>query len=324
MLFKIIGPFLAVLLQIFSRLCAALSSQRALFRVGSWLGKVNFLLQRKRRTIALNNLELILGDELNAEQRDAIARASFDAMSTIYFELFWQPEHHGIDFDDWARCEGIEHLENAHAQGKGVIVAMPHLGNWGILGRAIVKRGYKFDGLMRPSAIPAVRNHFAKELDNIGMTPTNTPLPPGGFKSLIKNLNTGGVLILVADRRSNDYLVDFMGKPAWTAHGVATTHLRSGAPIVTAYAVREADHHRLVFQPAIEHAPTQDSEADTVAILTEVNSRFSKAIRQHPEQWLWLHERWRGRRKGQQSTESKQPDQQPAESADKSLDAVNK
>lgn len=320
---KFIGPFLVVLLQLFNRLCAALSSQQALYRVGSWLGGVNFFLQRKRKAIALSNLELILGDDFDAKQRKSIARASFDAMSAIYFELFWQPERHGIKFDDWARCEGFEHLEAAHAQGKGVIVASPHIGNWTVLARAVIARGYKFGGLMRPSAIPAVRNHFARELGKVGINPTNTPLPPGGFKTMTDGLAQGNVLMLVADRRSNDYLIDFMGKPAWTAHGVATTHLRSGAPIVTAYAVREKDHHRLVFQPAIVHQPTDDKQADTIAILTEVNNRFSKVIRQHPEQWLWLHERWRGRRRDQQSTDANQQSDKAAASTDKSLDAVN-
>lgn len=315
---KLIGPILVLFLRLFNYSCRALPSQRALYRAGRALGAVTFLLQRKRRAIALENLSLIFGNEWPASKCKQIARASFDGVAAVYFELFWQPQDHGIQFDDWAHCEGLEHLKAAHNQGKGVVLACPHLGNWGVLARAIGHHGYRFGGLMRPSAIPAVRDHFDQQLVEIGITPTNTPLPKGGFKKIMEDLASGDVFMMVADRRSNDYLVDFLGHPAWTAHGAATLHLRSGAPLLTAYAVREHDRHRLIFEPAIEHAPTGDQKADTLAILSEINSRFSAMIRQHPEQWLWLHERWRGKRKGQKYAAA----EPAADSADKELDAT--
>ncbi len=298
---KLIGPVLVLLLKLFNLSCRALPTQRWLYRIGSWLGGVTFLLQRKRRETALTNLALIFGDEWPKEKITRVARDSFNAISTIYFELFWQPQQHDVEFDQWARWEGLEHLEAAHALGKGVILACPHLGNWTVLARAIARKGYQFDALMRPAAIPAVRDHMSEELADLGLNITPTPLPKGGFATLIKKLADGAVFMMVADRRANDYLIDFLGHPAWTAHGAATLHLRSGAPIITAYAVRERDYHRLIIEPAIIHPPTDDSEADTLTILQEINNRFSAMIRQHPEQWLWLHERWRGRRKGQQS-----------------------
>ena len=312
---KLLGPILVLFLRLFNFVCRALPSQRALYRAGRLLGGVTFILQRKRRAIALRNLELVFGTELSADERKRIARASFDSVAATYFEMFWQPEKHGIRFEEWAPIEGLEHLRAAHDQGKGVIIACPHLGNWAVLGRSFAQVGYRFAGLMRPSAIPAIRAHFATELEQVNLSAINTPLPPGGFSNLMEILADGTALMMVADRRSNDYLIDFLGHPAWTAHGTATMHLRSGAPIVTAYAIREENCHRLIFEPAIVHTPTDDKEADTTAILTEINNRFSAMIRQHPEQWLWLHERWRGRRKGENPS--------PDTKTNKELDAVD-
>lgn len=315
-----LGPVWVFFLKLFNDACRALPSQQAISRMGRLLGGLTYFLQRKRRQVALNNLEMILGDRVSDRQRRTIARQSFDSVATTSFEMFWQPERHGIEFDQWARVEGLEHLQAAHAKDKGVIIACPHIGNWGVLGRALISHGYQMEGLMRPSSIPAVRAHIAAELGRIGITPTNTPLPPDGFKKIMERLAKGAAFLFVADRRVSDYLIDFLGHPAWTAHGAATMHLRSGAPIVTSYAIREKDHHRIIFEPAIEHPPTDDREADSTAILTEINQRFSAMILQHPGQWLWLHERWRQRRSDQ---EKSNPDPAQKPTAEKGLDAVN-
>jgi len=324
---KLINLIAIPLLKLFDFVCRILPSQRAISKVGRVLGGINFLLQRRRKAIALNNLELIFGDEWSAEKRNQVARTSFDNVAVLYFEGLWEPEKHGVEFDEWARCEGLEHLEAAHQQGKGVVLACPHLGNWVVLARAITRHGYRFDGLMRAPDIPAMRDYVDQKLTTLGFRPTYTPLPKGGFSKIIDQLgDQGTVFVMVADRRANDYLVDFLGQPAWTAHGAVTMHLRSGAPIVTAYAVREGDHHRLIFEPAIVHEPTDDRDADTVAILKQINDRFSAMIRQHPEQWLWMHERWRGRRKGQKQASAEAPavDTNPNTDTNKELDAVDK
>ena len=318
---KLINLIAIPLLTLFDFVCRILPSQRAINRVGRALGGVNFRLQGRRKAIALNNLALIFGDKWSAEKRKQIARASFDSVGVLYFEGLWEPEKHGVEFNEWARCEGLEHLEAAHQQGKGVVLACPHLGNWMVLCRAIARHGYRFDGLMRAPDIPAIRGYVDRKTTELGFRPTPTPLPKGGFAKIIDQLGDDGtVFMMVADRRANDYLVDFLGQPAWTAHGAVTMHLRSGAPIVTAYAVREGDHHRLIFEPAIVHTPTDDRDADTVAILKQINDRFSAMIRQYPEQWLWMHERWRGRRKGQKLAAA----EPAAADTNKELDAVDK
>ena len=306
---KILGPFLVLLLKLFHAVCGQIPSQKVINRIGSLLGAISFTLQRGRRRTALTNLERIMGNQYSPEERRGIARRSFNSVSSVYFEIFWEPERHGLRFSDWAPIEGLEHLHQAHQLGKGVVLATPHIGNWAVAARALIKEGYQFGGLHRPSAIPAVRDHFDQTLHRMGLHPTHTPLPPGGFQNILDQLAGGTVFMVVSDRRSNDYLLDFLGYPAWTAHGVATLHLRSGAPLLVCYSVREGDHHRVVIEPAIEHQPSGDTQKDTVQILQQVNDRFSEIIRRYPDQWLWLHDRWRGRRKTERWAAAEQVDQ---------------
>ncbi len=308
---KILGPFLVLLLKLFHAACGQIPSQKIINRIGALLGGINFTLQRGRRHTALTNLERILGDQYSPAERKTIARQSFNSVSSVYFEIFWDPERHGRKFSDWAPIEGLEHLQRAHQLGKGVVIATPHIGNWAVAARAIIQEGYSIGGLHRPSAIPAVRDHFNQTLHQVGIHPTHTPLPPGGFQNILNQIAEGMVFVVVSDRRSNDYLLDFLGYPAWTAHGVATLHLRSGAPLLVCYSVREGDHHRVVIEPPIEHQPSGDVQKDTVQILQQVNDRFSEIIRRYPQQWLWLHDRWRGRRKSQPWAAADQVDQSP-------------
>ena len=125
-----------------------------------------------------------------------------------------------------------------------------------------------------------------------------------GMRACLATLRRNELLLVVADRRSNDYQVEFLGHPAWTAHGVATFHLRSGAPIVPMICIRETTHHTIHFEPPIRHQTTGDRTRDTVALLGQINALFGGWIQRHPEQWLWQHDRWRGRHRNQRGGNS--------------------
>ena len=296
---------LCALLRGFDGVIRRLESQRALSRCGWLFGELVYWLAGSRRRQAIFNLRLIYGDSLSPPQRRRIARRSFHAFGSGFVEAFWNPTDHALAWEDWVRLIGTEHLDAARAEGKGVILALPHLGNWVPAIRALERRGYRTCSLHRPAEIAALRRYLDEHAARLSLRYIATPLGTPGMRACLETLRRNELLLLVADRRSNDHRVEFLGHPAWTAHGVATFHLRSGAPIVPMICVRHADHHAIHFEPALRRTPTGDRTRDTVALLRQVNELFGKWIQRYPEQWLWQHDRWRGRHREQRGENSK-------------------
>lgn len=271
--------------------------QGSLARRGRLLGNLMYALQAGRRRQALANLQLIYADSLTGAERRRIARQSFQAFSSSLFEMLWRPERHGHSLDDWVYVEGMEHLDAAKAMGKGVILAAPHLGNWFVMIRALQARGHRIHTLHRPAAIAGLRAYTVDLCARFGLTYIETPLGKSGVANCLGVLRDNECLLVIADRRSNDYQVNFMGQPAWTAHGVSTFHRRSGAALLPVIAIREHTRHRVVFEPPIGVADRGSRDANAVAILEAMNDVFAKWIYRYPEQWLWQHDRWRGKSK---------------------------
>ncbi|MEC9341779.1 MAG: lysophospholipid acyltransferase family protein [Pseudomonadota bacterium] len=288
----------------FDALVRRIRNQRGLSRLGGLFGEVVFRLTSSRRRQALDNLRLVYGDRLDARQRRQLARRSFHAFGTGFVEAFWEPTDHGIAWDEWVRLVGVEHLDAALAEGKGAILALPHMGNWVPAIRALERHGYRTCSLHRPAEIPALRRYLDEHAARLSIRYIATPLGTAGMRACLATLRRNELLLVVADRRSNDYQVEFLGHPAWTAHGVATFHLRSGAPIVPMICIRETTHHTIHFEPPIRHQTTGDRSRDTVALLGQINALFGGWIQRHPEQWLWQHDRWRGRHRNQRGGNS--------------------
>lgn len=248
------------------------------------------------RRLVQRNLRLVYGDTLPAPQQRAIARGVFEHSARGFAELFWLPQEHGMTVADWCDAEGLEHIDAALAAGKGVLLATAHIGGWTLLPRYLQERGQNTGSLLRLPSNPVASAGEAQACERMGLTFYNTPLSREHAHACLRLLRNNGVLFIVADRRSADVKVDFLGQPAWCATGTASLHLRTGAAIVPAYARREGDRHRLVFEPALQVAASGDRKADERAITAELHRIFGTWVRRHPEQWMWNHNRWRPRR----------------------------
>jgi KDO2-lipid IV(A) lauroyltransferase len=249
------------------------------------------------RRLVRRNLRLVYGDALSVAQRRAIVRGVFEHSARGFGELFWLPQAHGMTLADWCDVEGLEHIDAALAQGRGVLLATAHMGGWTLLPRYLQERGHATASLLRLPSNPVAGAAEAAALQRMGHTFFNTPLSREDAHACLKLLRGNGMLFIVADRRSKDVQVDFLGQPAWCATGTASLHLRTGAAIVPCYAVRVGDRHRLVYQPALQPVASGDRKVDELAITAELHRIFGTWIRQYPEQWMWNHNRWRPRRR---------------------------
>ncbi|MCC5999611.1 MAG: lauroyl acyltransferase [Pararhodobacter sp.] len=182
---------------------------------------------------------------------------------------------------------GVQALAEAHAQGRPVILVTAHLGNYDVARAALLARGYRVGGLYMPMSNPAFNARYVAAIGAIGK-----PLFPRGRTGLggmLRFLRQGGMLGMVADHyMDHGVVLDFMGKPARTALSAAELALRHDALLVPIYGIRQPDG--LTFR-VIAEAPVP--HGDPVAMTQALNDSAAARIRANPEQWYWVHRRWK-------------------------------
>lgn len=193
--------------------------------------------------------------------------------------------------------EGRAHLDAALAEGRGVIVLSGHLGNFELL----VRLGGALDA---PAWVVtnAFRSRVAERLWRALRSGGPGLLPASGSgRAVLRALDRGEIVAFVLDQNvppRGAVFVPFFGRLAATSPGLAKVALRSGAPIVPIFASRTAAGHRLVVEPPIRPVATGDRDADVRMLTARCAAVVEAAIRGRPEQWLWIHRRWKTRPEG--------------------------
>ena len=182
---------------------------------------------------------------------------------------------------------GLAALDQAHAQGRPVILVSAHFGNYDAWRANLSARGFRVGGLYMPMTNPAANRRYVATIESIAR-----PLFPRGaegMSDMIRFLRSGGMLGLLGDHyMSHGELVDFLGKPAWTATSAAKMALKYNALLVPLYATRNPDG--LTFRIEVE---TPIPHTDALTMTRALNDSASARVRQTPGQWFWLHRRWK-------------------------------
>lgn len=262
--------------------------------LGRPLGELLWWVSSKRRGIARANLERALPD-LPPAEIPRLARASFhhlgaatcDALSASRFDL--------VSLCQRVRYEGWEHLENAKARGKGYIVLSAHLGCWEIA--ALIAGAYF--GPLHVVGRPLDNPHLDRDLEALRARFGNKSIPKrGAARGMVRALLDKGVVGILIDQRVKPHegiRVPFFGQPATTSPLLARLALRFQVPVVPIFAFPEPDGRYLFLaRPPIEPQGRDDSEEDIAAMTRTYLEACEKEIRHRPEQWMWLHERWKG------------------------------
>lgn len=271
-------------------------SRRRTLALGRALGRFGFRTAKKARTSALRNVAFAFPELTPAEHR-ALAVRCF--------------EHWGLVTLDFLRCsrmpradvlklvtsfEGVEeYAEPLLAEGRGIVAAGAHLGAIDLFGRFAAARGVALTVVTRDPDDPGFRA-LVKDLRESGGYQTVDRQGGAALRKLIVALTKGEVVGILPDQNADDLFVPFFGAPAGVADGAAQLALRTGAAIVPAFCLRNPDDtYRIVVRPPIfpdREAPDRTAE---VRRLTErFTQEFEAIIRTAPEQYLWLHNRWKG------------------------------
>ncbi|MGB2600271.1 MAG: lysophospholipid acyltransferase family protein [Candidatus Omnitrophota bacterium] len=261
--------------------------------IADFLGKTAFSLVGKYRNVAISNLDEVFSPDHKSNTR--IARGVFanfakNGAEWIKLSTIDQMDLGEIVTED----EGLEYLDDVLSGGKGAVVLGFHFGNWELLGFYLRYKGY-------PGALVARRLYFYKYDKFITKMRQRFDAPviyrDESPKKMLKVLKGGGILGIVPDQdveNVDGVFVDFFGKKAHTPTAPVKLAMAAKTQLVPVFVIRKKDNtHKLVVEKPIDVLKGDGSEEDVKRYTQAWTSLLEKYVREYPEQWAWVHKRWK-------------------------------
>lgn len=261
-----------------------------LMGLGRKLGYLAWRLFPRRVAIAHRNLDLCF-PELDSSERERLVRAHFASLGMAAFEIplaWWGSDSR---FAGLAEISGLENLQAAADHGKGVLLLSAHFSCLDIGGRFLGQH-FEFDAMYRPSNSPVVEHVMSRSRARH----CATIIQRDELKKLLRSLRAGHAIWYAPDQntqRKKAVFVRFFGHMASTTPATHKLAKMTGARVVPFQTVRKTDGsgYRLTLEPALDDFPSEDVEADT----QRVNEIIERWVKDDPEQYLWIHRRFRTR-----------------------------
>ena len=267
---------------------------------GISLGWIVYAAHVRLRKVGMRNLELAF-PEKSASERARILRGEFTSLGRQLAEVCQFPRYTRENVDQVVVYDGLENYERAYARGKGVLFLTAHFGGWELSAFAHSLHGHWMHIVMRP-----MDNAYLNRLicDYRTMHGNKTVDKDDFVRGLLSATKAGecvGILMDTNMTPPQGVFVNFFGIPACTASGLARIALRTDAAVVPGFTIwdEKMGKYRLRFDPAVELVRTGDLEADIVANTQKFTLIIEEYVRKYPEQWLWVHRRWKTRPEGQ-------------------------
>ncbi len=274
---------------------------RALARtLGAAIGWLAFHSLGRLRKAGLRNLELAFPDK-TASEREAILRKVYRNLGYLLAEFCKMPRYTPEGASRFIRYDGLEYYLEARERGKGVLVLTGHLGAWELSSFYHSLMGYPMGMVIRRLDNPLV-DAF---VNRIRCLHGNRVVHKDDFaRGLIASMRAGETVGILMDTNMTPpqgVFVPFFGIEACTASGMARIAMKTGAAVVPGFLLWAEREQKYVlrFGEALNLVHTADSEADATANTALFTAVLERYIRSYPEQWLWMHRRWKTRPPGE-------------------------
>ena len=254
---------------------------------------LDFAIPRLRRT-AMRNLELAYPEKSLAERR-AISSEVFDSIARLIWVFARFPSLNRQNIHEWIRYEGLEHFLEAKKDGRGILFATAHFGNWELSAFAHALMTEPMHIMIRPLDNPGIDRLVE---DRRQLSGNHLIVKWDGARAVLRALHQNeavGVLIDQNTSLQEGVFVDFFGTPACANVAFAKIAARTGAAVIPGFAIwsKSEGKYVLKFNPPLEISgdPAEDTR--------RLHAVLERVVREHPGQWLWIHRRWKTRPEGQ-------------------------
>ena len=268
--------------------------------LGRLIGKAYYLIDRYRRRFVRANIAVVFGGELDDKARDALGRRSCETLAMnildlLKFDRVVNPEN----FLQFIEIKGLSHLMKSVERGKGTVIVAGHFGNVLLLRYACYLDIPPRSAVIRRLDNPYLERYLSSILNGHDVT---TIRPDGALKRMHQLLLQNTVTVTLADQKAggtprvgrHGIVVDFFGIPSQTHITAPLLARRSGASVITAFVIRKGPwSYRIEVNEPMKLAHTDDEKADLEQNTRSIIRVFERYIRKYPDQWFWLHRRWK-------------------------------
>lgn len=274
---------------------------RGMARLAGWLAAIAFHVVRIRRNVVLENLRAAFPGEKDDSEIMRIARGVYTHFALTLAEICKMPamaERGGVALERLVAVDGMERLVEALAEGRGAILLSGHLGSWELGAAVVAHRIGRLKVVAAPMRNPMVDSFLVRCRSSAGME----PISPGiSMRQVVRAVRNGEAVGFLADQDAGPtgLMAVFFGRPASTATGPAAIAVRWRVPIFLSFSVRLPDgRHSMTLERVElpEFAPSGGSDQMIDWIMRRYANRLEELVRERPEQWLWLHRRWKSGR----------------------------
>ena len=257
------------------------------------LGLGNFawlVIPRKRKVLAHDQIVACLG--VTEKEAERIAKASVVRFGPMLFEVLRFPVIKK-DPQAYVRIEGLEKLQQGMAEGRGAVIASAHSGNWELMGGAFAMAGIPLVGVAMKQKSSGSDRFINEYRTLIGMHITYKT----GVREMFDMLKKGWAIGLIMDQDTNRHdglVLDFFGQPTNCTPGAASMARFQDVPIFTSFMHRDAQgRHTLFVEGPFHVEKTKDKREDVRQMTQFLTHEIEKHVRRYPEEWFWLHDRWK-------------------------------
>ncbi|MDD8018570.1 MAG: lysophospholipid acyltransferase family protein [Bacteroidota bacterium] len=261
--------------------------------LGKLLGTFVFYIVPIRKTLTLSNLRHAFPEKSEFEIQ-SIARASYQNLFATFLEIFWLPRLTQKKIKQCVSASNVSVIDELMTEQKGVLILSGHFGNWELVALAYAvlcahplllivqkQRNRYVDALMNK-----MRTMFGNDVIVMEQSP----------REVLKRLHENKGVALLADQSGPEggLFVNYFGRPASTHQGPAVFALRTGAPMMMGFMVRQPHGKFFIEVEKISYTGIGETEEDKIRAITERHVQMlEKYVRKYPDQWLWMHKRWK-------------------------------
>jgi KDO2-lipid IV(A) lauroyltransferase len=266
-------------------------------RALAWLG---FHFAMRQRIAGLHNLRMAFPD-ITESERLRILRGCFQNLGRLLVEFAHFPELNRVNISQFVIHDGLENYLEGLRRGRGVIFMTAHFGAWELSSFAHAVYGYPLHFVVRPIDNSRVEALISSYRVASGNMPIQRRSATRDILKALRRNEAVGILFDQNTTRSEGVFTEFFGVPAATTPSIALLALRTGAAVVPGFLIwdEKLRRHRLRLDPPVQLCTSGDLDRDVLENTKRFNQILEGYIRQYPDQWLWIHRRWKTRPEGE-------------------------